>query len=139
MLCKFRVLFVSSYCLDMFLKTCSKTSACPCIFIGKCQYEVFWLQMMSYHDPCFFASVCKGSPFLFVFCGVFISHSLAHGAEPFLRSRQLCSHSRTSQHFMEPEDSLPCSQEPSTGLYREPDQSNPSQPISKTRQPRPCT
>jgi hypothetical protein len=26
-----------------------------------------------------------------------------HGAEPFLRSRQLCSYSRTSQHFMEPE------------------------------------
>jgi hypothetical protein len=25
-------------------------------------------------------------------------HSLTHGAEPFLRSRQLCSHSRTSQH-----------------------------------------
>jgi hypothetical protein len=25
---------------------------------------------------------------------------LTYGAEPFLRSRQLCSHSRTSQHFM---------------------------------------
>jgi hypothetical protein len=40
------------------------------------------------------------------------SHSLTHGAEPFLRSRQLCSYSRTSQHFMEPEGSLLCSQEP---------------------------
>jgi hypothetical protein len=39
---------------------------------------------------------------------------LTHGAEPFLRSRQLCSHSRTSQHFTEPEGSTPCSQEPST-------------------------
>jgi hypothetical protein len=29
-----------------------------------------------------------------------------HGAEPFLRSRRLCRYSRTSQHFMEPEDSL---------------------------------
>jgi hypothetical protein len=28
--------------------------------------------------------------------------SLTHGAEPFLRSFQLCSYSRTSQHFMEP-------------------------------------
>jgi hypothetical protein len=42
---------------------------------------------------------------------------LTHGAEPFLRSRQLCSHSRTSQQFMKPEGSIPCSQEPSTGPY----------------------
>jgi hypothetical protein len=35
-----------------------------------------------------------------------------HGAEPFFRSVQLCSYSRISQHFMGPEGSLPCSQEP---------------------------
>jgi hypothetical protein len=45
--------------------------------------------------------------------------TITHGAEPFLRSCQFCSHSRTSQHFMEPEGSLPCSQEPSTGPYSE--------------------
>jgi hypothetical protein len=32
-------------------------------------------------------------------------HSVIHGAEPFLRSRQLCSYPRTSYHFMEPEGS----------------------------------
>jgi hypothetical protein len=34
---------------------------------------------------------------------------LTYGAEPFLRSRQLCSYS--TEHFMEPEGSLPCSQD----------------------------
>jgi hypothetical protein len=52
-------------------------------------------------------------------------HSLTHGAEPFLKSRQMCSYSRTSQHFMEPEGSLLCSQDPSTGPYPEPQQTSP--------------
>jgi hypothetical protein len=55
--------------------------------------------------------------------------SLTHGAEPFLRSCHFCSHSRTSQGFMEPEGSLPCPQEPSTGPSPEPDQSTPYHPI----------
>jgi hypothetical protein len=49
---------------------------------------------------------------------------LTHGAEPFLRS-----HSRTSQHFMELEGSIPCSQEPSTGSYPKPYQPKPHHPI----------
>jgi hypothetical protein len=36
---------------------------------------------------------------------------------------------KTSQQFMEPEASLPCSQEPSTGPYPQPHQSNPYHPI----------
>jgi hypothetical protein len=48
-----------------------------------------------------------------------------YGAEPFLASHQLCSHSRTSQHLMEPEGSVPCSQEPFTSPYPQPYQSNP--------------
>jgi hypothetical protein len=47
-----------------------------------------------------------------------------HVAEPFLRSRQSLNYSRNSQHFMEPEASLPCSQEPATGPCREPDESS---------------
>jgi hypothetical protein len=58
-----------------------------------------------------------------------VTHSLTHGAEHFLRMRQVCSHSRTSQHFMEPEGLLPSSQEPSIGSYPELDQSNPYHPI----------
>jgi hypothetical protein len=58
------------------------------------------------------------------------SHSLmeAHGTYPFLRSHQLCSYSRIFQ-IMEHEGSLTCSKEPSTGLYPQPDQSNPYHPI----------
>jgi hypothetical protein len=62
-------------------------------------------------------------------CFVFICYLLTYVAEPFLRSCQLCSHSRTSQHFMEPENSSPCSQEPSTNPYPEPDRSIPCHPI----------
>jgi hypothetical protein len=46
-----------------------------------------------------------------------------------LRSQTLCSHSVVSQHFMEPEGSLPSSQELSTCTYSEPDQSSPQHSI----------
>jgi hypothetical protein len=75
-----------------------------------------------------FPSFLLGSTLLL---STLFSLSLTHGAEPFLRSCPLCSHSRNSQHFMEPEGSLPCSQEPSTGLFPEPDQSNPHHPPLK--------
>jgi hypothetical protein len=51
------------------------------------------------------------------------------GDKPFLKTRQLCSYSTISQHFMKPWCSLPCSQEFSTGPYAEPDQSSPHNPI----------
>jgi hypothetical protein len=58
---------------------------------------------------------------------VVANHS--HAAEPLLTSRQLCSHSRTQQ-FMEPKGLLPCSQEPSSGPYPEPDRSSLYHPYS---------
>jgi hypothetical protein len=54
-----------------------------------------------------------------------LSRSLIHGAEPFLKSRELCSHPRSSQRFMEP-----CSQESSTDPYPVPDRSKLSHPVS---------
>jgi hypothetical protein len=75
------------------------------------------------------------------YCNTLISNKLVHlyacssntgltyGAEPFLRSRQLYSHSRTSQHFLESEGLISYSQEPSTGPYSEPYQSNPHHSI----------
>jgi hypothetical protein len=41
-----------------------------------------------------------------------------------LRNNQLCSHSRTSQHFMDPEGSIPCSQEHSIAPHPKLYQSN---------------
>jgi hypothetical protein len=54
-------------------------------------------------------------------CSYTNPNSLTHGAEPFLRSSQFWSYSKISQNIMEPESSLPCSQEPSTDSYPEPD------------------
>jgi hypothetical protein len=44
--------------------------------------------------------------------GISCTYLPTDGAESFLRSCQLCSYPSTFQHFMEPEGSLPCSQEP---------------------------
>jgi hypothetical protein len=51
------------------------------------------------------------------------------GAEHHSRGPQLLGNSIVSQHFMEPEGSIPNSQEPSTCPYPEPHQSCPHQPI----------
>jgi hypothetical protein len=55
--------------------------------------------------------------------------SSIYGAEYYLRAHKLCSPSIISQHFMEPEGSLPRSQELSTCTYPEPDQFSQRYPI----------
>jgi hypothetical protein len=50
---------------------------------------------------------------------------LTYGAEPFLRSCQLYSHTGTPQYFNELEGSPLYSQEPTTRPYPEPDRSSP--------------
>jgi hypothetical protein len=58
-------------------------------------------------------------------CIYIYTYLLTYGAEIFFRSCQLCSPSRTPQHFMEAEGLIPCSQEPFTGPFPEPYQCNP--------------
>jgi hypothetical protein len=48
-----------------------------------------------------------------------------HGAKFFLSSLYLLTYSRNSPPFMDPQSSLPSSQEPATGPYSVPDESNP--------------
>jgi hypothetical protein len=44
-------------------------------------------------------------------------HLLAIGINLWLTTSSIVGYSRILQHFMKPESSLPCSQEPSTGPY----------------------
>jgi hypothetical protein len=57
------------------------------------------------------------------------------GAEYHSRGYKLCSYSVVSQHFMEPEGSLPRSQELSTCTYPEPDQLSPHHPVLSLKGP----
>jgi hypothetical protein len=60
---------------------------------------------------------------------LFVFQSLSHGAVPFSWNRYLCSYLRSCQHFMVPEASISCLQDPSIGSYPEPDPSSPYHPI----------
>jgi hypothetical protein len=96
-----------------------------CIFIRKSLREIV-LGSFTSQDVLHYDVNCKetNSPTLRYTKYLNLTYILTYGAEPFLKSRQLCSPSRTSQHFTEPEGLIPCSQEPSTepvqvrGLFR---------------------
>jgi hypothetical protein len=62
-----------------------------------------------------FAHILKTLPLhLYRITIMLLTYLLNHWAEPFLGSCQLFRHRRTFKHFMEPEGSIPCSQEPSS-------------------------
>jgi hypothetical protein len=58
-----------------------------------------------------------------------------YGAERHWRDPKVLGHSIVSQQFMEPEGSIPNSQELSTCPYPDPDQSSPHHPIPPLQDP----
>jgi hypothetical protein len=84
------------------------------VFCRMCQSVLFILHVKSILvRGC---SICRFCMTTYVH--TYATYLLTYGAEPFLRSHQLCSPSRTPQHFIELEGSIPCSQEPSRNPSR---------------------
>jgi hypothetical protein len=92
-------------------------------------------------DACNRVCICNTFPIFFCLLQVYIWNTivrnteclcmslLRHKAEHYARGLQMLGHSIVSQHFVEPESTLPYSQELSTCPYLEPDQSSPHHPI----------
>jgi hypothetical protein len=87
------------------------------------------------------ATACLIAKFLLTLASTVILGPESHGTHDYillshgsgsLQTTLLLSHSRTSQHFIEHEGSLPCSQEPSTGSCLKPDQSSTYHPILRS-------
>jgi hypothetical protein len=68
----------------------------------------------------------------------FTRNNWLYGAEHYSIGHQLCSHKIVSEHFMEPEGSLPHSQELPTCPYPEPDQSSLHHLIRSLQDPPTC-
>jgi hypothetical protein len=68
---------------------------------------------------CIFNLLLLASSFPCVYSCILVPNNL-HGVKPFLESHQFLSYLRISQHFMESEVSLTCSQEHTAGPYPEP-------------------
>jgi hypothetical protein len=59
-------------------------------------------QHLLYNDPCIYYVKFINWEFVIMKSLFLLTYLLTYGAQPFLKSRQLYSHSITSQHFMEP-------------------------------------
>jgi hypothetical protein len=88
-LCFYNVVLIATFIINAIVFSCWGCSQCPPL-AGSHQPEALLVSLCRLRIP--------GRINYF------------HGVEPFLRGLHLCSYSRTSQHSMESEDSLLCSQ-----------------------------
>jgi hypothetical protein len=83
----------------------------PVCAINKGNIYYIWAYWNIIFTPKFVVSYLSRQVKQAMWCHFALVTNQHHGAEPALRSRQLCSYLRISQEIMEPESSLPCSQE----------------------------
>jgi hypothetical protein len=108
------VLFI---CLNFsfFFCLCRRLQFFPFLLVFFCAFYAFFLYLSFFHSS---VSCLLG----------ILSNSMVQSPSWKLIVTQLVKKSPLPQPFTKPEGSLPCSQQPATGLYLEPDESSPHLP-----------